>query len=413
MVNYKKFELENGLKLIVNEDHSTPLACVNILYDVGARDEHFNRTGFAHLFEHLMFGGSANIPNFDSPLEQVGGDNNAFTTNDITNYYLSIPSNNIETAFWLESDRMNALAFSQKSLDIQRQVVVEEFKQRYLNQPYGDVWLLLRPLTYKKHPYQWSTIGKEIAHIEEAKMEEVKNFFYTFYRPNNARLVVSGNVKADEIFELTKKWFGDIPKGEVLKRNLPQESSQKEARVLKVERDVPLDAFYKVYHMCGRNDPEYYASDLLSDVLSRGDSSRLYIELVKNKKLFSELHAYVSGDIDPGLFVISGKLIKGITMDAAEKGVQEELDKIMQQKVSEQELTKVKNKVESTFLFSEMEISNKALNLAIYDLMGDVDLINTEMERYLAVTTEEVQKMAQKIFRPENSSTLYYHAKKK
>ena len=410
-LQFKKFTLPNGLRVIYHEDRSTPLVCMNILYDVGARDEDPDRTGFAHLFEHLMFGGSVNIPNYDEPLQRVGGDNNAFTSNDITNYYLTVPAVNLETAFWLESDRMLSLAFSDKSLEVQRNVVIEEFKQRYLNQPYGDVWFLMRPLVYKVHPYSWDTIGKDISHIAEAKMEDVKSFFRKFYSPNNAIMVLAGNTSLDEVKRLSEKWFAPIPKGPDNKRNLPVEPEQKEFRSLTVERDVPVNAIYQAYRMCSRKDKDYYAVDLLSDILSDGSSSRLYNELVKNKKLFSELHAYADDSFDKGMFVISGKLSKGITMQDAEKGIEEELEKIINHKVDERELTKVQNKVEATMEFSEMSVLNKALNFAVSELFGDASLANQEVAKYLAVTQEQIHQQAKTIFRKENCSTLYYLSK--
>jgi zinc protease len=412
MIKYEKFQLANGLTVIVHKDISTPLACINILYNVGARDENPEQTGFAHLFEHLMFGGSVNIPNYDEPLQMVGGENNAFTTNDITNYYLTLPVDNLETGFWLESDRMLSLAFSDKSLEVQRSVVIEEFKQRYLNQPYGDVWLLLRPMAFKVHPYQWDTIGKEISHIENAKMEDVKNFFKKFYCPNNAIMVVAGNVEAGEVKKLAEKWFGPIPAGPANKRNLPKEPEQKEFRSLTVERDVPVDAIYKAYHMCSRYDPEYYAVDLISDILSRGNSSRLHKALIKDKKLFGDLHAYVMGDFDKGLFVVSGKLAKGVTMEQADAGIKEELEKIKSSVVNADELTKVKNKMEASHVFGEVDVLNKATNLAIAQLLGDAELINNEVEKYLAVTDKQIMEQANIIFRDENCSTLYYKTKK-
>lgn len=411
MITFQKFILPNGLRVIHHQDRSTPLVCMNILYDVGARDENPEQTGFAHLFEHLMFGGSANIPSYDEPLQMVGGENNAFTTNDITNYYLTVPSANLETAFWLESDRMLSLAFSEKSLDVQRNVVIEEFKQRYLNQPYGDVWLLLRPLAYKVHPYQWATIGKEIAHIANAKIDDVKNFFRSFYCPNNAIMVVAGDVELDEVKRLCEKWFGNIPKGPDNKRALPKEPKQAEPRRLVVERDVPLDAIYKVYHMCSRYDEEYYTLDIISDILSRGNSSRLYKELVKKQRLFSELNAYVTGDFDKGLFVISGKLVSGVKMEDADKAIEEQLKKMMSDLIDERELTKVKNKIESTLVFSEMEVLNKAMNLAVSELLGDAGLINKEVELYSAVTREQVREQSRIVFDPNNCSTLYYRKK--
>ena len=410
-LQFKKFTLPNGLRVIYHEDRSTPLVCMNILYDVGARDEDPDRTGFAHLFEHLMFGGSVNIPNYDEPLQRVGGDNNAFTSNDITNYYLTVPAVNLETAFWLESDRMLSLAFSDKSLEVQRNVVIEEFKQRYLNQPYGDVWFLMRPLVYKVHPYSWDTIGKDISHIAEAKMDDVKSFFRKFYSPNNAIMVLAGNTSLDEVKRLSEKWFAPIPKGPDNKRNLPVEPEQKEFRSLTVERDVPVNAIYQAYRMCSRKDKDYYAVDLLSDILSDGSSSRLYNELVKNKKLFSELHAYADDSFDKGMFVISGKLSKGITMQDAEKGIEEELEKIINHKVDERELTKVQNKVEATMEFSEMSVLNKALNFAVSELFGDANLANQEVAKYLAVTQEQIHQQAKTIFRKENCSTLYYLSK--
>jgi zinc protease len=408
MIEFEKFKLKNNLTVIVHPDKSTPLVCVDILYDVGARDEDESKTGFAHLFEHLMFGGSVNIPSYDGPLQLVGGENNAFTTNDITNYYLTLPSNNLETAFWLESDRMLSLAFTEKSLEVQRSVVIEEFKQRYLNQPYGDVWLLLRPLAYKVHPYKWATIGKEISHIETAVMDDVKSFFRKHYNPSNAIMVVAGDVDAAEVKRLAEKWFGSIPAGEKPKRVLPAEPKQTEPRKLTVERDVPISAIYKAFHMCSRYDKQYHATDILSDVLSRGNSARLHIELVKNKKLFSEINAYVMGDFDKGLFCISGKPAEGISMEEAEKGINDEIKKIRTEKITEKELIKCKNKVESSLLFSETDVLTKATNLAISELLGDADLVNREAEKYQAVTAQQVMDVAKEVLDENNCSTLYY-----
>ena len=413
MINYEEFTLKNKLKVIVHKDTSTPMVCVNILYDVGARDEDENKTGFAHLFEHLMFGGSVNIPNYDEPLQLVGGENNAWTSNDMTNYHLTLPANNLETAFWLESDRMLSLAFSEKSLEVQRNVVIEEFKQRYLNQPYGDVWLLLRPLAYQKHPYKWSTIGKEIKHIEDATMEDVKAFFKAHYNPSNAIMVVTGNVETAEVKRLAEKWFEPIPAIEKPKRNLPVEPKQNEHRTLTVERDVPVNSIYKAFHMCSRYDKEYHATDLLSDVLSRGNSSRLYKSLIKEKKLFSDINAYVNGDMDKGLFVVTGKLSPGVSMEQAEVAIEEELTKIQNELVSDTELQKCKNKVESSLTFSETDIMTKASNLAISELLGSANLVNKEIEQYAKVTTKDVQDVAKEVLRKTNCSTLYYLAKKK
>ena len=410
MIHFERFNLPNGLRVLVHEDHTVPMAVLNVLYDVGAKDENPNQTGFAHLFEHLMFGGSINIPSYDEPLQKVGGENNAFTNNDITNYYIQLPSINMETAFWLESDRMLSLAFSDKSLETQRSVVIEEFKQRYLNQPYGDVWLKLRPLAYQKHPYQWPTIGKEVAHIEDAKMEDVKAFFHKHYTPQNAILVVAGAVKLEEVKSLTHKWFGDIPAGNKYERNLPQEPVQLEARVQSTSADVPNDAIYKAFHIHERNSKEYYIADVISDILSRGESSRMYQELVKNKKIFSEVNAYITGDIEAGLFVLEGKPAKGITLEQADEALWEVVNHLKHSKIETRELQKIVNKLESSTVFGEMNLLNKAMNMAYYELLGDADLMNTEMDRYRSVTSEDIEQYATQVFVPTNCSTLFYHS---
>lgn len=410
MIEFNRFTLSNGLKVIVHEDPTTPMAVLNILYDVGARDEEANKTGFAHLFEHLMFGGSVNIPSYDEPLQRVGGENNAFTSNDITNYYITLPSANLETAFWLESDRMLSLAFSEKSLDTQRNVVMEEFKQRYLNQPYGDVWLKLRPLAYQTHPYQWATIGQDLAQIENAKMEDVKAFFNKHYTPQNAILVVGGNVTTAEVKELAEKWFEPIPAGNKYERNLPKELPQIEARSLTVNANVPLNAIYIAFKMPDRHDPNYQVFDLLSDVLSQGQSSRLYNSLLKEQQLFSDINAYMTGSLDEGLFIVEGKLIAGVDKDQAEQAIWKELEKMSSELVSDAELTKVKNKSESIMAFSEMNLLDKAMNLAYYELLGDADLLNTEMDKYTMVTAEQIKTAAKTTFVKEKSSTLYYLA---
>jgi len=363
------------------------------------------------LFEHLMFGGSVNIPNFDEPLQKVGGENNAFTSNDMTNYYITLPKENMETAFWLDSDRMLSLAFTEKSLEVQRQVVIEEFKQNYLNQPYGDVWLLLRPLAFNVHPYKWATIGKEISHIENAKMQDVKNFFYKHYLPNNAILSVAGNVEVNEIKTLAEKWFGSIPAGDVPKRNLPKEPQQIEAKRLRVERNVPANAIYKAYKMCNKKHPDFYATDLLTDVLSLGNSSKLYQNLIKEQKLFSQINAYQLDSFDEGLFIISGNLAEGISFEQAEKGIIEEIKKIKETLVSKNELMKVKNKIESTRAFGETSVLNKAMNLAIEELLGDANNVNKEIEHYQKVTSNDIQRIAKEILNESNCSTLTYAKK--
>ena len=411
MIQFEKFSLENGLRVIVHQDTSTPMAVLNVLYDVGARDEDPERTGFAHLFEHLMFGGSINIPVYDQPLQVAGGENNAYTTNDLTNYYIQIPAENLETAFWLESDRMLSLAFGEKSLDTQRKVVCEEFKEHYLNKPYGDVWHKMRELAYKVHPYRWMTIGKELSHIETAKLDDVKNFFFKHYRPSNAILSVAGNVTKEKVKELAEKWFGDISSGEKYIRRLSQEPPQSEARSLKLEADVPLDAFYKCWHMYPRLDHRYYIADLITEVLSGGGSSRLFQSLVKEKKLFSGIECYHSGSLDAGTLVIEGKLVKGVKMEDAEKAVEQEIEKMRMEKIADHELQKVKNKVESSLAFEDMSLMNRAASLAYYELLGDASWMNNELGKYNLITAEDILRESGNIFRKENSNTLYYYAK--
>ena len=393
-----KLRFNNGLRLVHNEDTSTQMVALNVVYDVGARDEHPEHTGFAHLFEHLMFGGSVNVPDYDTPLQLAGGENNAWTNNDITNYYLTVPRPNVETGFWLESDRMLGLAFSEQSLEVQRGVVMEEFKQRCLNQPYGDVGHLLRPLAYKVHPYRWPTIGKELSHISQATLDEVKSFFYRFYAPNNAVLAVTGNISWEETVRLTEKWFAPIPHREVPVRRLPQEPLQTEERRLEVERNVPLDALFMVYHMCSRDDADYYAFDILSDILSNGRSSRLNRKLVQEEKLFSNIDAYISGTRDAGLIHISGKPSAGVSLEQAETAIRRELDTLKQSLVGEQELEKVKNKFESTQIFGNINYLNVATNLAWFELTGQAEDISLEVERNRSVTAEQLRIVAQKNF---------------
>lgn len=410
MITVNRHILSNGLRLLHHQDESTQMVALNILYNVGAKDEDPNHTGFAHLFEHLMFGGSINIPDYDGPIQLAGGENNAWTNNDITNYYLSVPKQNAETGFWLESDRMLSLDFNQKSLDVQRQVVIEEFKQRDLNQPYGDVSHLMRPLAYKVHSYQWPTIGKEIAHIANATLDEVKDFFFHFYAPNNAILSVTGNISFEEAVRLTEKWFGEIPRRDVKVRNLPQEPVQTEERRLTVERAVPLDALYMAFHMSSRTDPDYYAFDILSDILSNGSSSRLTQQLIKEKKIFSSIDAYISGSIDAGLFHISGKPAPGISIEQAETAVWEELEKLKVTLIDEQELEKVKNKFESNQIFSHINYLNVATNLAFFELIGQAEDLNKEVDNYRAITAGQIKRVAEQTFTRQNCNTLLYLA---
>lgn len=409
-MHYESFELKNGLKVVVHEDPSVKIAVLNLLYDVGSRDENPNKTGFAHLFEHLMFGGSKHIESFDAPLQKVGGENNAFTTPDLTNYYMTVPSANLETAFWLESDRMLSLSFDPKVLEVQRKVVIEEFKQRFLDQPYGDVWLKLRPEAYKAHPYAWPTIGKEISHIEDATMTDVKDFFHRFYVPNNAVLVVAGDVTVSQVKKLSEKWFGPIASGDSYVRSLPKEPRQIEARQLEISADVPLNSIYKVYHMADRLSPDYFSTDLMSDILGRGKSSRLYSSLVNDQNMFSKLDAHISGSHDPGLLIVSGGMNEGVSFEEADQAINTEIDKLIKGGVSDDELSKVKMQAESSHVFGEMEVLNRAMNLAVATVLGNTGLVSEEINSIRSVTTTEIQAMADNVLRSDNCTSLYYHA---
>jgi predicted Zn-dependent peptidase len=410
MINFEKFTLNNGLRVIVHIDKSTPMAVLDVIYDVGSRDEDPQRTGFAHLFEHLMFGGSINVPSYDEQLQMAGGENNAYTTNDVTNYYIQLPAENLETAFWLESDRMLSLAFNENSLEVQRKVVCEEFKEHYISKPYGDAWHKMRDLSYKVHPYRWMTIGKELSHVENASLNDVKNFFVRHYTPSNAILVVAGNITLDQVKQLTDKWFGDIPSGNKYNRDLPKEPPQTEKRFLEVEAKVPLDALYKSWHVAARLDPQYYATDLTAELLGSGASSRLYYNLVKKKQIFSSIACSHLGSVDAGLLYFDGKLVKGISLKDADEALHEELDKIKSELIKDEELQKVKNRTESMIAFEDISLMNRAGSLATYELLGDANLMNEELEKYQAVTAEEVIENCHHIFRENNCNTIYYHS---
>ena len=386
------------------------MVALNLLYDVGARDEDPSHTGFAHLFEHLMFGGSLHIPDYDTPVQNAGGENNAWTNNDITNYYITLPHQNVETGFWLESDRMLSLDFSPKSLEVQRQVVIEEFKQRNLNQPYGDASHLLRELAYESHPYRWPTIGKEIAHIAQATLEEVKDFFFRFYAPNNAILAVTGHISFEETIRLAEKWFGPIPARNISPRQLPAEKPQTAIRRKTVERKVPVDAIYMAFHMSNRMHPDYYVYDMITDILSNGRSSRFIQSLVQEQKLFTSIDAYISGSLDEGLLHITGKPVEGVSLEQAEEAIWKELEKMKTVPVSEQELEKVKNRYESEQIFNNINYLNVATNLAFFELTGKAEDINEEVGKYRAVTAEQIQATSARCFVPENCSILYYKA---
>lgn len=409
MIEFEKRTLANGLTVIAHTDDSTPMAAVNILYKVGSRNEEQDKTGFAHLFEHLMFSGSPNVPEFDVPIQIAGGENNAFTNNDYTNYYIAIPKENIETALWAESDRMITLNFDKEAFEVQRKVVIEEFSQRYLNQPYGDLWLLLRPLCYKVHPYQWATIGKTPEHIESATMEDVKSFFKQYYTPNNAILSIAGNFTHDEIFALAEKWFGGIPSGECHKIEIAQEPMQNEERILEVERDVPVSVIYIAFKMAGRASREFAVCDVISDILSNGTSSRLYQRLVKDNSMFSSVNAYITGELDAGLFVVTGRILEGVSVEDAEKALWAELSNL--DKILDYEMQKVKNKFEANNVFGEINVLNKAMNLAFFEMVEDAAMINQEVEQHNSVTHDEIVQTSQKLFRRKNSNTLRYMAR--
>lgn len=410
MIQVNRYTLANGLRIVHNEDDSTQMVALNLLYDVGARDEDPSHTGFAHLFEHLMFGGSLHSPDYDTPVQNAGGENNAWTNNDITNYYITLPHQNVETGFWLESDRMFSLDFSPKSLEVQRQVVIEEFKQRNLNQPYGDASHLLRELAYESHPYRWPTIGKEIAHIAQATLEEVKDFFYRFYAPNNAILAVTGHISFEETIRLAEKWFGPIPARNISPRQLPAEKPQTAVRRKTVERKVPVDAIYMAFHMSNRMHPDYYVYDMITDILSNGRSSRFIQSLVQEQKLFTSIDAYISGSLDEGLLHVTGKPVEGVSLEQAEEAIWKELEKMKTVPVSEQELEKVKNRYESERIFNNINYLNVATNLAFFELTGKAEDINEEVGKYRAVTAEQIQATSARCFVPENCSILYYKA---
>lgn len=406
MIQFERFKLDNGLRVLFHQDTTTPLAVVNVLYDVGARDESEEQTGFAHLFEHLMFGGSVNIPEFDTPLQNAGGENNAFTSNDVTNYYDVLPVENIETALWLESDRMLSLAFTPKSLEVQRQVVIEEFKQRYLNQPYGNVWLELRPLAYQEHPYKWATIGKKIEHIEDATMEDVKAFFQKHYNPQNAILCIAGNLELEKVKTLTEKWFGGIPAGEKYERRLPIEPVQNELREKLIKSDVPTDAFYYAFKMVDRKHEDFYTADALSDALGRDKSARLYVALKKEQKLVSEINAYIMGSHDEGLLVVSGKLNEGISFEALDEALWKEIESLCAHPMETSELDKIMVKIRTAKAFQEQGLLNRAMSLAMNELLGDANDVNLENEKYKQITPEDMHRVANEIFQKQRCSVL-------
>jgi len=410
-INFSNYTLNNGLRVIVQPDNNTNLAAVNLIYKVGSRDEDPDQTGFAHLFEHLMFGGSKNIPDFDTPLQFAGGENNAFTNSDYTNYYITLPTQHLETAFWLESDRMLQLDFSLKSLEVQKKVVIEEFKQNYLNQPYGDIWHILRDLTYKKHPYRWPTIGLDPKHIENANINQVKSFFYKHYGPNNAILSVVGKVDPNEVIGLAEKWFAGIPTIQTENRNIVQEPRQNKLKMIEVFRDVPTEVIFHCFHTLGRSTKEFYVADLLTDILAGGQSSRLFQKLTKKKGIATEADAFITGELDPGLFVLKGMPVDGVDLPELSQELLQEVGMIASSGLTKKELTKVKNKSEANFLYAKTSILNRAINLGYYTLLGNTELINSDIENYQSVTEEDLVDYANKVLTLNNMSTLFYRKK--
>jgi zinc protease len=411
MIDLKRYQLDNGLRVILHEDPSTPLATINLLYDVGSRDENPERTGFAHLFEHLMFGGTQRFPEYDAIAQMAGATNNAFTSADITNYYLTLPSDNLEVGLMLEADRMRSLDLSEKALEVQQKVVIEEFKQRYINQPYGDIWLNILPLAYSKHPYLWPTIGKSFEHIQEATLNDVQAFYDRYYQPNNAILSISGGINSDRIIGLIEKHFGSIPAGPIQERKLPVEPAQKEKKTLRLVRSVPQHAFYKVYHMPGRSHDYYYTADVLSDLLGRGNSSRIHRKLIQDKEIFTRASCYIMGTRDPGLFILNGMLSPGVNFDQAEEGINELLKEVCAEVAEHKELDKVKRKVESSWLFGQVKHADMAFNLAYFELLGDARRINHVLEDYENVTSADLRDFAIEHFVESNASALYYQSK--
>lgn len=408
MVSFSRHILPNGLRLLIHEDPNTPLVAVNTLYYVGSRDERPDRTGFAHLFEHLMFAGSRHVKDFDEPLQHAGGENNAYTTNDYTTFYEILPAENLETALWLESDRMAHLRISERVLDVQRRVVVEEFKETCLNEPYGDSWHHISEMMYKQHPYRWPVIGLNPQHVEEARLEEVKAFYQTWYRPNNAVVSIAGNIKTEEALRMAEKWFANIPAGPAPVRNLPPEPPQTTAQHRVLEADVPIPAVYLCFRTPARAHDDFYPLDLLSDVLCNGPSSRLYRRLLKEQQLFSSIDAYVTANFDPGLLIVEGRLNADVQPEKALEAIWAELKLLQESPVDGRELDKIRHRFESTLVYSELSILNKAQNLGFYEALQRAELMNEETDRYLAVSAAEMQRAAQVTFRPENSAALIY-----
>ena len=412
MIEYSEHTLTNGLRVVAHKAPRTEMAAVNILYRVGARNENPSRTGFAHLFEHLMFRGTKAVPDFDTPLHKASAENNAFTNNDYTDYYITLPRENVETALWLEADRMAGLDITPEKLEAEKRVVIEEYNQRYLNQPYGDQWLLMREMAYKVHPYRWPTIGLSPEHVAGATLADVRAFYERYYNPSNAILSVAADIAPDEIFRMAEKWFADIPPAERSVDNIPVEPLQSAVRRMEVEREVPATALTIAFQMGARTSRNYYACDILSDILAGGSSARMYESLVREKRLFSSVNAYITGDLDPGLFVVTGHLLPEVSVEAGESALWGELRRLCEEPVGDYELDKVRNKFEAETTFGELNVMNKAMNLGFYDMLGDLPLINREVGIFRSFGAEELAREARETFLPERSSTLIYLAKR-
>ena len=411
MISYEKMVLQNGLTVLMHEDKNTPIASISVLYKVGSRDEHPEKTGFAHLFEHLMFGGSVNIPDYDGVMQRAGGENNAYTNHDYTHFFTTLPAINIETALWLESDRMLELMLQKEVLDVQKKVVVEEFYETCLNLPYGDVWHELSALNYEKHPYKWPTIGVHPSHIEKANLTDVKKFYNKYYHPGNAILVIAGPISIKRMKELAMKWFNDIPSGKTIKKNYSSEPPKKEARHKQSQAEVPVDAIYMTFPCPARADKAFYAVDLLSDIFSNGPSSRLIHRLTRENKYFNHIDCYVTGDFDPGLIVFEGRPTEKISLQDAEEIISKEINDLKNQLIESSELQKWKNKAESTLVLSEMGIQSKSMNLGFFEALGNADLMNAESEIYQSLTAEEIQQAAKVWLRDDQKSVLTYKGK--
>lgn len=407
-IKFTRHILHNGLRLIIHEDKTTPLASCNIVYNVGSRDEDPHLTGMAHLFEHFMFCGSKNVPDYDYYLQRIGASNNAYTSQDLTHYYITLPANNLESALWLESDRMLELAFEQKQLDIQKQVVIEEFKENFLNRPFGSLWMDFNGLLYKTHPYQWLPIGKKISHIEKVNMDLMRDFYYKFYRPNNAVIAISGNVETTEVIRLVEKWFGDIPRGEEIIKIYPEENPQEEARLRIMEDNVPYDLLVKGWLMCERTSPDFYTYDLISDLFGSGRSSYLYKRFVTDEHLFTNISCHISATFDPGYLVIMGTPADGVSPEKANASLSQYLEEFNYTDRLQHELQKVKNKVESVLLNNEIKVEDRSSMLAISETLSSIEDFENDREKYFQVREEDIREVTRKLFRPEKANTLLY-----